>query len=327
MVLRLEIMFNRLVDVLRSVLDGPRASDAFVLRVAMASPWSLRIVDRAPLAVVAVVRGTIVVSFDDGAATTVDAGDVVLIRGPEPYVVADELGRPLTAVVDADGACHTLTGRPLDAQMSLGVRTWGNAPDVDSADATMLLATYTMAGEVGDAVVEALPPVTVVPLDDDPLRALFARELARDDPGQGAILDRLADLLLVTSLRVWSAQPDSAAPRWLTTQSDPAVGRAIRLLHNNLRHPWTVAAIAREVGLSRAAFSRRFGMALGESPMRHLTRRRLSAAADLLAGTDRPLESIAREVGYGTGFALSAAFSRERGISPSAHRRAARTTS
>lgn len=315
-------MFNRLVDLIQSMLDGPRASGAFVLRIVMASPWALRIEDHAPLALVAVVRGDLVVTFDDGETTTAGAGDVVLIRGPEPYVVADRADRDITAVVDADGECHTLTGEPLDGHMSLGVRTWGNAADVDSGDAVMLLATYTMSGEVGDAVTQALSRVTVIAQDDDPLRRLFAAELGRDAPGQGAILDRLADLLLVTGLRSWLSQPQSTAPRWLVAPSDPVVAHAMRLLHNNIDRAWTVASLAREVGLSRATLARRFTEAVGEAPMRHLTRRRLSVAADLVAGTDRTLDSIAAEVGYSGAFALSAAFTRERGVSPSAHRRA-----
>ena len=324
MVVRLALMFNRLVDVIQSILDGPRASGAFVLRVAMASPWALRIEDRAPLAVVAVVRGSIVLAFDDGEVATAGRGDVVLVRGPDPYLVADSMGRSVTAVVDADGHCHTRLGAPLDAHMSLGVRTWGNASDVAEADAMMLLATYTMAGEIGDAIARSLPRVTVIPVDDDPLRALFERELGRDTSGQAAILDRLADLLLVSSMRTWLARPGHEVPRWLAEQSDQPVQQSIRLMHNNLSRPWTVAGLAREVGLSRAAFSRRFSAAIGESPMRHLTARRLSVAADLLVGTDRSVESIAREVGYGSAFALSAAYSRDRGCSPTAFRRAAR---
>ena len=46
-----------------------------------------------------------------------------------------------------------------------------------------------------------------------------------------------------------------------------------------------------------------------------------AVAADLLDDPHRTLASIAHEVGYGTAFALSAAFKRERGISPAEHRR------
>jgi AraC-like DNA-binding protein len=47
---------------------------------------------------------------------------------------------------------------------------------------------------------------------------------------------------------------------------------------------------------------------------------RLALAADLLSGTSQTVERIAHQVGYGTAFALSTAFRRERGISPRQHR-------
>src|SRR3954467_11191710 len=54
----------------------------------MDPPWSLLIRDEAPLCIVAVVRGHAWV-----AGTRLDAGDVAVIRGPDPYVVAAGPGR------------------------------------------------------------------------------------------------------------------------------------------------------------------------------------------------------------------------------------------
>ncbi|MEH3076282.1 MAG: helix-turn-helix transcriptional regulator [Quadrisphaera sp.] len=67
--------------------------------------------------------------------------------------------------------------------------------------------------------------------------------------------------------------------------------------------------------------TRRFSAAVGEPPGAHLARWRLALAADLLREGDAPLDAVARRVGYGSGAALSAAFTRERGTSPTAHRR------
>ena len=54
--------------------------------------------------------------------------------------------------------------------------------------------------------------------------------------------------------------------------------------------------------------------------MAWLTDLRLSLAADLLRGTDLTLATVADRVGYGSPFALSAAFRRERGVRPTALR-------
>lgn len=103
---------------------------------------------------------------------------------------------------------------------------------------------------------------------------------------------------------------------------DPIAGAALRLMHDDPAHPWTVASLAARVGVSRALFARRFTELVGEPPMTYLTAWRLALAADLLRGPDGTVASVARQVGYGTPFALSAAFKRAHGVSPSHHRRA-----
>ena len=54
--------------------------------------------------------------------------------------------------------------------------------------------------------------------------------------------------------------------------------------------------------------------------MSFLTGWRLALAADLLQEPDTTVGAVARQVGYGSAFALSTAFKRERGVSPTEHR-------
>lgn len=98
------------------------------------------------------------------------------------------------------------------------------------------------------------------------------------------------------------------------------VGRALRMLHHNPAHPWTVAELAAATGLSRASLARRFTDLVGEPPMAFLTGWRLALAADLLRESDATVGAVARQVGYGSSFALSTAFKRERGVSPQEYR-------
>ena len=149
---------------------------------------------------------------------------------------------------------------------------------------------------------------------------MLGSEIVKDEPGQEAVLDRLLDLLLIAVLRTWFARPDAEAPAWYRANGDPVVGRALRLLHNNPSHPWTVATLAAEIGVSRAALARRFTELVGEPPMTFLTGWRLALAADLLREPDATVGAVARQVGYGSPFALSTAFKRVRGISPQQHR-------
>ncbi|ETK37192.1 AraC family transcriptional regulator [Microbispora sp. ATCC PTA-5024] len=308
------------MDALARLLDGPRAEGAFLLRSLLAPPWSLRIEDRAPLTLVALVRGGAWIVPDDAEPARLGPGDVAILRGPDAYTVADDPGTPPQVVIHPGQRCTTPEGEPLGDVMRLGVRTWGNDP---GGPVTMLTGTYQMRGEISRRLLGALPALLVPPAGawDGPLVGLLADEIVKDEPGQEAVLDRLLDLLLIAVLRAWFARPEAEAPSWYRANADPVVGRALRAVHRDPAQPWTVATLAAEAGVSRAALARRFTGLVGEPPMAYLTSWRLALAADLLRETDATIGAVARQVGYGTAFALSAAFKRERGVSPRDHRR------
>lgn len=183
-------------------------------------------------------------------------------------------------------------------------------------------ATYQVQGDVSGRLLAALPRLLVVPAADlpTPVVQMVRAEVSRDDPGQQVVLDRLLDLMLITTLRAWFSRPEAAAPGWYRAQGDPVVGGALRLMHENPSGSWTVASLASRGGVSRAAFARRFTSLVGEPPMSYLAGWRIALAADLLRETDDTIESVARKVGYSNAFALSVAFKRVRGVSPSVHR-------
>jgi len=309
------------MDALSGLLDGPRARTPFLLRVVMESPWAIEVRDEAPLTVVVMVAGHADISYADGTRLHARAGDIVILRGPDPYVFADTAGAALTAVIHPDGVCRSEIGATLPDHMSLGVRTWGNATPGTDGSAVMVIGTYVSAGEVSSRLLDALDRTVVIAGAHNPLAGVLETEMLRDAPGHETVVNRLLDLILITSLREWFERPDAVAPRWYSAQSDPIVGQALRLIHHNVAHPWSVAGLAAAVGVSRAGFARRFTDLVGDPPMTYVTQWRLSVAADLLADPSRTLDSVAREVGYGSAFAVSAAFKRARGVSPREFRR------
>ncbi len=305
------------MDGLAALLDGPRARDAFLLRSSMDPPWSLRIQDQAPLTLVAIVRGSAWIVHDE--PVRLERGDVAIVRGPDPYTVADDPATPPQAIIQPGQRCTTPDGVEVAAMVDLGVRTWGNSA---GGATVMLTGTYQLEGEVSGRLLRALPALLVLRDHewDTPLIGLLADEIVKDEPGQEAVLDRLLDLLLIAVLRAWFARPEAGAPGWYRAYGDPIVGPALRMLHHNPAHPWTVATLALANGVSRAALARRFNELVGEPPMAFLTGWRLALAADLLREPGATIGSVAPQVGYGSAFALSTAFKRVRGISPREHR-------
>jgi AraC-like DNA-binding protein len=304
------------VDALTDLLDGVRARGALFGQAVLDPPWSLRFDTGAPLTLATMLRGTAWVVPAGGAAVPIRRGDVGIVRGPAPHVVADDPATAPRGVVTSADYCAQADALPLD------VRTCGTDPD---GSALLLSGAYAGSGGISERLLHALPEVLVVTGEDGRNSALdfLAEEIVRDRPGQQVVLDRLLDLLLVATLRAWFDRPDARAPAWYRTVQDPVVDHALRRLHDDPARPWTVAGLATECGTSRAALARRFAAEVGEPPIAYLTGWRIAAAADLLRGTDATVGSIARKVGYANAFGFSVAFKRLRGVTPTEHRAAA----
>jgi AraC-like DNA-binding protein len=306
------------VDAVVGLLDGVRARGAFLLRMKMAPPWSMSIRDEAPLTLICQTHGSAVIVGESSGTTRLAPGDVALTRGTEHYLFADDPATTPMVVIHPGQRCTTLSGADLMFEMSLGVRTWGNS---ESGATTSLICAYEGRSEVSVRLLDALPTVLVLRADDwnSPLVGLLSTESGLDGPGQEAYLDRLLDVLLIAVLRAWFDR-DANAPTWWHAERDPVVGHALKLIYNNPEHAWTVANLAAAVGNSRAVFARRFTDQVGEPPIAFLTGWRLALAADMLRSSRTTIAAIARQVGYGTPFALSSAFKRTYGVSPNTYR-------
>ncbi len=308
------------MDPLAGVFGDPRARGAFVLHALLGSPWSFRIEDEAPLTLMAMLQGSGWFWFDGDRPVEVAEGSVVLVKGPDHYALADRASAPPQVVVGPDQVCRTVGGDDLAAAWLLGPRTWGNDPD---GGTRMLIGTYHIDTEIGRRLLGALPPlVHLTPEEwEAPLLPVLVEEAGRDLPGQDAIVDRLLDLVVLSVVRTWFTTNADEAPAWFRAGHDPVIGPLLQAMHREPARPWSVADLAARAGLSRAALARRFTDVVGEPPMTFLTNWRLTLAADLLCQPDETVGSVAAKVGYGSPYALSAAFKRVRGVSPSEHRR------
>lgn len=146
---------------------------------------------------------------------------------------------------------------------------------------------------------------------------LIRGELERHNPVRDADIARLLlELFFTYALAHWQDRQanDARAVR------DASIYRAVKLMHQDVAHPWSVIDLARASGLSRKVFMQRFRRSTGETPFGYLTKLRMDRARELLTTTRKPLRQIAGDVGYADAFAFSKAFKRREGRSPRTHR-------
>ncbi len=116
------------------------------------------------------------------------------------------------------------------------------------------------------------------------------------------------------------AEQESCSAGWLGALRDPQIGASLSRIHADPGRPWTVAMMAREAGMSRAALARRFSEYVGETPLAYVTRWRMEVAARLLRESDQRVYTIAEKVGYESDTAFSKAFRRIYGLAPGGYR-------
>ncbi|MDH3693126.1 MAG: AraC family transcriptional regulator [Gammaproteobacteria bacterium] len=144
----------------------------------------------------------------------------------------------------------------------------------------------------------------------------ISREANEMRPGGETIITRLADILVIQAIRSWIDASPEAEQGWLAALRDKQVGRALAMIHREPEKNWTVASLAKEVGMSRSGFSARFTNLVGESVMHYLTHWRMQLARRQLQETSDPLSVLAYHHGYQSEAAFSRAFKREFGVSP-----------
>lgn len=301
------------MDLLAEVLAVSGVRGTVGARVEAGEGWGLWRAGIPGAAFHAVTAGVAWLRLPDQPPIKLMPGDVVLLPTGIEHSLAgdpDSVARPH----DHD----TVEG----ARDEDGMYRFGSGP----VRTHILCASYEHDPAVSTQVLTLLPEVVHIHANngggclDDTVR-LLARELAHPQIGTSVVLDRLVDVLLVQLLRVWLAtRPAQSEASWLGVLGEPMIGEALTRLHQDPARPWTTAALAAEINVSRATLSRRFPAVVGQTPGAYLTRWRMDLAALRLRDTDDTLETVARSVGYTSVYAFSRAFGRARGKPPGRYR-------
>lgn len=180
-------------------------------------------------------------------------------------------------------------------------------------------------GDHAGLLVGALPPLVHIgrATDQTMLRWLLDRmqqELRDPQPGGTIVVQYLAQMMFIQALRLYVAEGAAGTVGWLAALADRQMASAISLIHAEPAHGWTVAELARQVGMSRTAFAVKFKAMVGSSPIDYLTRWRMALAGESLSRGDETVATIAASLGYESESAFGTAFRRVFGYSPRQYR-------
>jgi AraC-like DNA-binding protein len=300
------------MDALTAVLAVAGVRGTVAATLDAADPWGLALGSVPGAAFHAVTDGLAWLRIPGRPDTRLMPGDVVLLPTGITHILASA---PDAATVPFD---HLAAERALAAGADLRL---GAGP----GQTRILCASYHQDPAVTMPLLTLLPDVLHIPSRQagpalDATLRLLAGEISQPQPGAGAVLDRIVDILLVQLLRAWLETAPARTASWLSALTDPVAGPALAVLHTQPGRDWTIPALAAAIGVSRATLARRFPAQVGSTPAAYLTRWRMDLAAVRLRDTDDTVGAIARSLGYTSEYAFNRAFTRARRIPPGRYR-------
>ena len=315
------------MDAFSEILSSVRLSGAVFFAAEFSAPWGFTMPESTIMAARLapgaghmvlyhlLIDGWSVVEMFDGQQTTVEPGDIVIFPHGEAHHMSSgkDAVRPFPNYgIAAKVKAHDLS--PLHA--GGGGKT-----------SRFVCGYMTCDPYLCRPILNGLPNVLKVNIRSDRSGQWLessilhmVEEAASGRVGSDAMLAKLSEALFVDTLRRYVSGLSEQQTGWLAGTRDPIVGKSLALLHSRFAHPWTIADLADQVGISRSALVERFTRYLSEPPMAYLTRWRLQIAARSLEKTSRGIADIAADVGYESEAAFNRAFKREFGQPPGRYR-------
>ena len=315
------------MDVLSEILRVIKLDSAIFFNAEFSEPWCIASPESRMLSPALAQGGGHVIIYhllsegrayaqlEGGERVALSAGDLVTFPHGHRHVLG---GGARADPIDAGAAMPGVLEGGLDL-----VRHGGGG-----AASRFICGFLACDAQLSQSFLGGLPPLLKVNIRDDPSGQWLENSLkfsvtqaANREAGTGVMLAKLSEAVFAETLRRYVRGLPEGQTGWLAGARDVEVGKALTLLHHRPTHPWTVAGLAREAGLSRTVLSERFRHFLGEPPMAYLTRWRLQLGARSLTATSRSVAQIASEVGYESEAAFNRAFKREYRLPPARYRK------
>jgi AraC-like DNA-binding protein len=251
---------------------------------------------------------------DDTRPVPLQAGEIVIFPHGDPHILGN--GSPIVPVDSA---------RELKRILSEDLKIYRHG---GGGELTRIICGYMSCDpQLSRILLSGLPPILKISIRNDASGQWLENSLrysvdntGASRPGGETVLAKLSEVLFIETLRRYIEQLPPEQTGWLAGVRDPEIGRALALLHQKPAHPWTIASLGQEIGVSRSVLAERFRRYLSESPMAYLAHWRLQLGARLLKSTNRSVAEIAAEVGYESEPSFNRAFKRQFGLPPARFR-------
>lgn len=301
-------------DVLSKVLQDARLQGRVASEARLTAPWGLQ-VGRSLARFYCVFQGRCHLELDGGGENaTLYPGDLAVITQDRSHCLRDACGGPTVPIECVTGSEKVWESRAVNfgGGGALTRMAWG---------------CFVFGKPAISSLLASLPPLILIKGAEDrsmtwwvdTLR-LMIRESDQRMPGAQAVVDHLAQVILIQAIRS-CLTPSLADGGWLSAVMDPDIGSALQLMHSQPQRPWKVASLADRVGMSRSAFAAKFKALVSKPPQQYLLECRMEKACALLAEGQCGIKEIATFVGYATTAAFGNAFKRWSGKSPGNYRR------
>jgi len=300
-----------MADPLSEVIALLKPRAVFTKGISGAGRWGVRYGTFGHPSFCSVIEGSCRLAVDGEEPLTLEAGDFVLL--------------PTTPGFTLSGF-EPVTPRFIDPQVAPSPEGEVRHGAQDGPPSVRLLGGYFLFDPDNAALLVSLLPGQIHVRGAARLALLMqllTGEAAEDRPGRDMVLARLVEVMLVESLR--SIQSSGAPASLLRGLGDARLAEAIRLMHADPAHPWTVAELAKRAALSRSSFFERFARNVGLAPIEYLAGWRMALAKDLLRGGETAIAEVAERVGYGSASTFSIAFRKFTGEPPGRYARKALT--
>ncbi|MEW1721553.1 AraC family transcriptional regulator [Streptomyces sp. NPDC093109] len=271
-----------------------------------AGAWALRFDQSSHVRLGIVARGTCRLTLDGHKPVLLEEGDFYLLGNPPPYILGSTLSAP------------PRPAKPVWDSARDGVVRIG--PE-DEEDTYLCGGHFSFADTNAPVLAQALPLLVLVRAADPRgkllahLCELLLAETRTAAAGSALVLNHLAQVLFVHMLRA-HAEGAERPTGWLGALNDDAIGAALRAMHADAAHPWTLQELAGISRMSRSAFAASFKNQVGTTPLDYLIQWRMSLARDALSRGTRTISELAFAIGYKSESAFSTAFRRVVGCSP-----------